>query len=88
MVTAPYPDRVRRVAAREGIDLHEAQRRIAHAEVERRAFLGKYFRVHSDDPSSFDLVLNTAALDVAACVDVVRSALAHVERGQTVARTG
>jgi cytidylate kinase len=88
LVTAPYPDRVRRVAAREGVDLHEAHRWIAHAEAERRAFLGKYFRVHADDPSRFDIVVNTSGLGLTRCVDVVRAALANVGQSQTVARTG
>jgi Cytidylate kinase-like family len=88
LVTAPHADRVRTVASREGVDLHEAQRRIAHAASERRAFLEKYFRVHGDDPSSFDLVVNTAALGIAGSVDVVRAALPRLGEGQSVARTG
>jgi len=88
LVTAPYADRVRRVAEREGIDHHEAQRRIAHADAERHAFLEKYFRIHADDPSSFDLVLNTSALGVAGCVDVVRAALAHLEHSRLAAKAG
>jgi cytidylate kinase len=88
LVTAPYADRVRTVAAREGVDLAEARKRVARAEAERRAFLEKYFRVRVVEPSSFDLVLNTSALGVAGCVDVVCAALARMEHELPVARTG
>jgi hypothetical protein len=40
------------------------------------------------EPSSFDLVLNTSALGVAGCVDVVCVALARMEHELPVARTG
>jgi cytidylate kinase len=88
LVTAPHADRVRRVASRENIDLHEARRLIARAEAERRAFLAKYFRVHAIDPASFDLVLNTTTLGLAGCVEVVQAAMGQMGHSQPVARTG
>jgi cytidylate kinase len=88
LVTAPYADRVRTVASREGVDFREAQRRLARAEAERHAFLEKYFRVQAADPSSFDLVLNTAALGIAGCVEVVSAALSRIVQTQPAARAG
>jgi cytidylate kinase len=88
LVTAPYADRVRTVARREGIDLHEARRRVERAEAERRAFLERYFRVQAADPSCFDLVVNTSALGIAGSVEVVRAALPRLGEGHGVAKTG
>jgi cytidylate kinase len=70
-VVAPLSVRAAAVAARFGVSEHEAERRILHTEAERRAFLKRYFHAELGDPSSYDLVLNTARLGVAGAADAV-----------------
>lgn len=74
-VVAPLDVRIATVAEREGVDRHEAERRIAAAEAERRAFLRKYFRSEFGDPTAFDLVVNTALIGIEGAVEAVRGAL-------------
>jgi cytidylate kinase len=62
MVVAPLETRVAAVADQEGLSERDARQRIETVESERRAFLHKYFHAEFDDPSQFDLVVNTAVL--------------------------
>jgi len=81
MVVAPLEERVRTVARREGIDLHEAQRLVAAQEAERHAFLKHYFRANSDDQTCFDLVVNTSVLGLEEAAEVLASALVRLPAG-------
>jgi cytidylate kinase len=62
MVVAPLEARVAAVADQEGLSQRDARQRIETVESERRAFLRRYFHVEFDDPSQFDLVVNTSVL--------------------------
>jgi Cytidylate kinase-like family len=64
LVVAPLEDRVRTIMRREGLSDRQARRRIVAVEADRRAFLMQHFRSDFGDPSSFDLVVNTAVLGV------------------------
>ncbi len=75
MVVAPLEVRVAEVMRREGLDERQARRRITAVESEREAFLARHFRARFGDPSSFDLVVNTAALGLEGAVEPVRAAL-------------
>jgi cytidylate kinase len=71
LVVAPLETRVRTVMEREGISEREARRRIEAVEADRKAFLIKHFHADFADPSTFDLVVNTAVIGVeGACATV------------------
>jgi cytidylate kinase len=77
LVVAPLETRVRAVMEREGLGEREARRRIVSVEADRKAFLMKHFHVDFADPTTFDLVVNTAALGVeGACRAVATAARA------------
>jgi cytidylate kinase len=75
LVVAPLEARIRTVAEREGIDEREARRRIVSVEADRKAFLMKHFHADFADPSTFDLVVNTAVLGVAGACAAIRTAV-------------
>jgi cytidylate kinase len=75
LVVAPLEDRVARVAREEGLSEREAWSRIAHRDQERRRFLRTDFKVDPDDPTHYDLVVNTGSLGLDASAALVLEAL-------------
>lgn len=75
LVVAPLEARVCTVAKRDGVDEREARRRIVSVEAERKAFLMKHFHADFADPSTFDVVVNTAVLGVAGACAAIRTAV-------------
>jgi len=74
-VGAPLEARVRTVAERDGVDEREARRRIVSVEADRKAFLMKHFHADFADPSTFDIVVNTAVLGVEGARAAIRTAV-------------
>ena len=71
LVVAPLPLRIAAVMKREQLAEREARRRIQEVEADRRAFLIRHFHAELDDPTQFDLVVNTALLEIAdACASL------------------
>jgi cytidylate kinase len=59
------------------MSLESAQVKVAGINKERRNFLWKMFHVHHDDPSTFDLMINTDRLeDYHAVADLILTAMA------------
>jgi cytidylate kinase len=83
LVVAPLEARVRSVAERDGVDEREARRRIVSVEADRKAFLMKHFHADFADPSTFDVVVNTAVLGVDGACAAIRTAVERMP-----ARTG
>jgi cytidylate kinase len=75
LAIAPLEDRVRAVAAREGMTERAARRRIAEVDSDRRAFILMHYHEEFADPSVFDMVVNTAKLGLDASVAAIRAAL-------------
>ncbi len=75
LVVAPLETRVHTVAERDRVDEREARRRIVSVEAERKAFLMKHFHADFADPSTFDVVVNTAVLGVAGACAAIRTAV-------------
>jgi cytidylate kinase len=67
--------RIENVAQEYQVSQKEAKRRIIQTESERRAFIRKYFNADIDDPSNYDLVINTDILTVDAAVSAIRGVL-------------
>ncbi|MCC6642460.1 MAG: cytidylate kinase-like family protein [Deltaproteobacteria bacterium] len=76
LVVAPREVRVQRVAKERSVDLAEAERQVVREDDERRQFLMHHFRVDPDDPTRYDLAVNTGSLSREAACEVVRAAYA------------
>jgi cytidylate kinase len=75
-VVAPLEARVAAVVERYGVDAAEAERRIRAKEIERRAFLQRYFHADLGDPATYDIVVNTSRLSLGGAADAIE-ACAH-----------
>jgi cytidylate kinase len=61
-VTAPPEARARRLAQDRGIEQKEAEREIRDADKSRADYLRRSYDVDREDPTQYDIVVNTAAL--------------------------
>ena len=77
LVVAPTADRVERLAKQEDLGLDDARSRLAREDAQRREFIQHHFRVDPDDPTLYDLVVNTAVFGPEDATPVVVSALAR-----------
>lgn len=74
-VIAPRAARLARFQEREKTTPDETARRVDRLEASRVDFLRRHFRREPDDPTQFDLVLDSAAFGIEGCVDLVCRAL-------------
>ena len=72
---APLQYRIDRIAEKLNIPEHDAKTRVAEIDDGRKEFVRSYFHMDSTDPSTYDLVINTAKFGEAACVDIIVAAL-------------
>lgn len=79
LVVAPLEARVATVMQREGISEKDARRQIQAVEADRKAFLMKHFHAGFEDPTHFDLVVNTALLGVESTCAAVRAAAERLQ---------
>lgn len=86
-IVAPLQQRVIYVSQREGLDEAEARSRIQVKDRDRARYLQSRFGRSVDDPMLYDLVINTAVLDLESAVDLIILALERKARKLTV-RTG
>jgi cytidylate kinase len=82
LVVAPLADRVAEIACRDQLSHHDARRRVAEIEAERRSFLNQHFRPDFEDLSLFDMVVNTGILGVDGAVSALRAAAAALPMGE------
>jgi hypothetical protein len=75
LIVAPREERARRLATVQGLAPAAAEAQLAREDEERRAFLRDRLGLASDDPSLYDLVLNTAQLSVDAAAALVVEAV-------------
>lgn len=78
-IVAPQSWRIQNVSKEYDLAPEEAKRRVMRTESDRRAFIRKYFNADIADPTNYDLVINTATLNVDDAVNVISSALGLVE---------
>jgi CMP/dCMP kinase len=74
--TAPYEARVRRVAARTGASLERASADVRHRDADRRHYLQRYFHCAPDEPSLYDLQVNTATIPLEAAARLILALVA------------
>ena len=78
-IVAPQAWRIENVAREFDISPQDAKRRVLRTESDRRAFIRKYFNADIADPNNYDLVINTATLNLDDAVNVISAALGLVE---------
>ncbi|OLD82621.1 MAG: hypothetical protein AUG54_02575, partial [Ktedonobacter sp. 13_1_20CM_4_53_7] len=76
-VVAPLELRVAYVVNREGLDTDAARRRVQEKDRARARYAQTQFHSQSDDPHLYDLVINTAVLDLDSVVDQICLALVN-----------
>lgn len=74
-VVAPLDQRVIYVSRREGLGADAARHRIHDKDLARQRYLMATYERHSPDAHLYDLILNTAVLDLDSCVDLIALAL-------------
>jgi len=74
-IIAPVEKRAALRAAREGLSLKEAQKKLAEADKAHVDFVKNFFDVDNRDPLLYDLVINTDKLTVEAAADLIMLAL-------------
>jgi cytidylate kinase len=68
---APLAERIRSLAQREHISEQSAASRVHQLEQNRRAFHRRYWPKQADDPSTYDITLNTAELPPESLVETI-----------------
>jgi cytidylate kinase len=71
---APAKLRAYRLAEREGIGLDEATRRMVESDRARCAFYKKFWKVALEDPSLYDLTIDTSRLSYEAAAELIAKA--------------
>ena len=74
-VVAPLEQRVAYAVHREGLDTEAARRRVQAKDHARTRFMQTQYRSQHEDPHLYDLVINTAVLDLDRAVDLICLAL-------------
>ncbi len=74
-VIAPIEKRVAARAAREGLSLKEAQKKLAEADKAHVDFVKNFFDVDNRDPLLYDLVINTGKISIEAGAELILLAL-------------
>ena len=78
-IVAPQAWRIKHVAKEFDMSIEDARRRVTQTESDRRGFIRKYFNADITDPTNYDLVINTATLEIDDAVNVISAALGMVE---------
>jgi cytidylate kinase len=77
-LVGPLEGRIAVLQAREGLGPAEAAQRVARTDRERTHFVKDHFRDDPDDPSRYDLVLNSSRFAEAECAGLIVEALGRL----------
>ncbi|NNF98709.1 MAG: cytidylate kinase-like family protein [Desulfobacteraceae bacterium] len=75
-VIAPLDIRVKNVSFKFGVTLDEAKKRIKEREKRRKAFVKDSFYENIDETKHYDLIINTARMDLETSVEAILGAIA------------
>lgn len=70
----PREARVRQGMRIEGVDQQTAERHMAETDRARHAYVRHFYRTDASDPDLYHLVLDSTAIDLATCVEVIAQA--------------
>lgn len=76
-VIAPVALRALRISERRHVSRRAALAQVKASDTSHRDYLRQYYRVDWDDPELYDLVVNTAHMDIPAATGVVYAMLEH-----------
>ena len=82
-VIAPLDIRVRNISFKHGVTLAEAKKRIQHRERRRKAFVRETFHEDIADVMHYDLIINTARMDIDTAVDAAIGAVIGSQGNKT-----
>lgn len=71
---APFEERARYTAARNSTSLADAELTVRRVDRERAAFYRQHFGAHWEDPTLYDLSINTARQSTSQCADMIVAA--------------
>ena len=80
LVTAPDETRVARYAETEGVDAKRAAKELEESDEGRSAYLQRFYGVKNEQPTDYDLVLNTEKLGADAAAALIAAAAGHRPR--------
>lgn len=70
-IVAPIPFRMQRVRAADGVDEHEAERRLRESDANRARYHKHHYARDWNDPTNYHMVLNTGPLGIQGATDLV-----------------
>lgn len=79
-MVAPFDLRVLRMAERHRISLEIARRQVRTSDQSRTRYLKRFYNVKLDDPDLYDLIINTAHLNVKTAAGIVCRAVEQREK--------
>ena len=82
-VIAPLDTRIRNVSFRNGVSLTEARKRIKNREQRRKTFIRETFHEDIADIMHYDLIINTARMDLDTAVESVIGAVIGSQTNRT-----
>jgi CMP/dCMP kinase len=82
-VTAPDEMRAARIAESEGVDAKRAARELSESDKGRASYLERFYGVKSEQPTDYDLVVNTEKLGTDAAAALIVAAAASERRERT-----
>jgi cytidylate kinase len=74
-LTAPRASRLAAIQERENLDPAEAERLLDQLEAARAAFIRRHFHREPDDPTQYDMVLDSSVFGIDGCVELIVRAL-------------
>ncbi len=74
-IVAPMAVRCEHIKTSLNLNHEDARRYITSTDADRTAFVKRYFNSDADDPSNYDLVINTGLLTIEKCVQIIRCAI-------------
>jgi cytidylate kinase len=74
-IMAPQAERTQRIASEQNISIENALAQVQASDRHRRNYLKRHYQVNWDDPSLYDLTLNTAQLPIRAAAAIIHQAL-------------
>ena len=80
----PRKARLRQAMRIQGIELREAERRMAETDRARHAYVRHLYRADARDPALYHLLIDSTAVDLAVCVEIIT--LAAQDRARHAAR--
>jgi cytidylate kinase len=83
----PPEARIRQAMAIEGIDRETAERHLAETDKARAAYVSHFYRCDARDPAHYHLVLDSTALSLETCAELIVAAARTREQGYSGAGT-